>query len=297
MAEQAKRYNAGKPRYGLVPTSPIKSIVDVYTEGAHKYTVYGDEEGNRVLGKDIPINDVAKKRLTVIESGADNWRKGQGWLECMESVERHITAWKNGEDLDPDLKTKHLANAGWGLLALMEFEKTHPEFDNRNHLYLQRRKIGLDVDEVLADFIGAMMLRFPEIKTRPVYWNDPLLSKRFSEVANDIYFWMSIPVKVNPLGLPFEPHCYITSRTVPSEVTMEWLDIYGFPKAPVYTVGHNNSKLDIAKSSGIEIFVDDRFETFVELNKGGVCTYLMDAAHNQRYDVGYKRIKDLKELV
>ena len=59
-------------------------------------------------------------------------------------------------------------------------------------------------------------------------------------------------------------------------------------------VGH--SKVDIIKESGIEIFVDDRFDNFVELNKAGICCYLFDAPHNRRYDVGYKRIKSLKEL-
>ena len=43
-------------------------------------------------------------------------------------------------------------------------------------------------------------------------------------------------------------------------------------------------------------FVDDKFENFVELNKNGICCFLMDAPHNQRYDVGHKRIKSLKEL-
>ena len=71
----------------------------------------------------------------------------------------------------------------------------------------------------------------------------------------------------------------------------------GFPTAKVFTVGPNVSKVEVAKKCGIEIFVDDRFENFVELNNAGICCFLFDAPHNQRYDVGYKRIKELNELI
>jgi len=47
----------------------------------------------------------------------------------------------------------------------------------------------------------------------------------------------------------------------------------------------------------VEAYVDDRFENFVELNNAGICCFLFDAPHNTRYDVGYKRIKSLSELV
>ncbi len=41
---------------------------------------------------------------------------------------------------------------------------------------------------------------------------------------------------------------------------------------------------------------DDKYETFVEMNKAGILCFLYDAPHNQRYDVGFKRIKNLSEL-
>ena len=81
------------------------------------------------------------------------------------------------------------------------------------------------------------------------------------------------------------------------EITKQWLDSNGFPIADLYCVGHNESKVDVALKSGIDIFVDDKFENFQELNNAGICTFLMDASHNQRYNVGYKRIKSLKELL
>jgi hypothetical protein len=156
----------------------------------------------------------------------------------------------------------------------------------------------LDIDEVIADFVGALRKKFPDqITHTPVYWHDYVLGQWFEEIKIDRDFWMSIEPKINPLELPFEPHCYITSRTIDTETTVQWLRKIGFPEAPVFTVGHGVSKVEAAKVSGIDIFVDDRYENFVELNAAGICTYLFDAPHNRRYSVGYKRIKSLNELL
>jgi len=54
--------------------------------------------------------------------------------------------------------------------------------------------------------------------------------------------------------------------------------------------------VDVAMKSGIEIYVDDRYENFVELNNAGICCFLFDAPHNRRYQVGFKRIYSLSEL-
>lgn len=295
--KRAKRFNKGKLRYELMPQFATEKVVEVYTRGAHKYSVYEDGEGNKFKGSEIPFEDLAEKNLTLIEDGANNWRLGQDWMSSMASIKRHIAAWESGVDIDPDpsMKTLHLANAAWGLLSLIEFYKIHPSGDNRPHSYYNQPKIGLDIDEVLADFVGGVMEKFPDMKERSVYWNDFWISDNFKEIAGDKSFWKNLKPKTT--DLPFEPHCYITSRPVPSELTEAWLRGNGFPSAPVFTVGHGKSKVEIAKESGIDIFVDDSFTNFVDLNKAGICTYLMDAPHNQRYDVGFKRIFDLKEIL
>jgi len=64
---------------------------------------------------------------------------------------------------------------------------------------------------------------------------------------------------------------------------------------PVYVV--NGSKLDVIKSLNLDIFVDDKYDNFIELNKNGVFTYLLDKEWNRRYDVGHKRIKSLNDIV
>ena len=109
-------------------------------------------------------------------------------------------------------------------------------------------------------------------------------------------FIAELPRRIEPSDMPFEPVCYITSRSVDTSVTEGWIERNGFPCVPVITVGHGESKVDAAKKAGVEVFVDDNYDTFMELNAAGICCYLMDAPHNARYDVGYRRIKSLRDL-
>jgi len=261
----AKRFNKGKLRVDLIPKFAQEQWVRVLTYGAEKY------------------ND-------------ENWKNGLSWRSCSASLQRHLDAFLKGEDFDLESGELHLAHAMANVSFLLEYYKIAPHCDDRLHSYLNFKKIGLDIDEVIADFVGAVMEKYKdELPNRPIYWNDPKLVEIMKRNELDEEFFLKIEPKVK--DLPFEPHCYITSRSISSEITQKWLDVHGFPKAPLYSVGHNQSKVQVAKESGLEIFVDDRFETFVEMNKAGICTYLFDAPHNQRYDVGYKRITDLKQLI
>ena len=291
---QGKRYNKGKTRYALMPDKPLKYIAEVYTRGAHKYSVYEDDEGNKILGKDIPLEEAYKYKI--IEDGANNWRKGLPWMEAYDSVERHLRAYKVGEDFDPELATYHLANAGWGILALLEFYETHPELDDRLHRYLEPKKVGLDIDGVLADFVGHLTSVTGHDGHVPQHWNDPIVREQFDIVKGDPQFWLDIPPLMKGSDVPWEVHCYITARSIDPEVTKAWLDKHHFPHAKIYCVGNGESKVDVARKAGMDLFVDDSYDNFVELNRNGICTFLYDAPYNQRYPVGYKRIKTLKEL-
>jgi 5'(3')-deoxyribonucleotidase len=278
MAEhKGARYNAGKNRIELLPSYALQEIGKVFTYGAEKYTRRDDN------GK-------------VIYSGDNNWKNGLGWMGVMASAKRHIELFISGEDRDKESLELHLAHAATNLMFLLEFYRIYPQGDDRPHNYLKFPKIGLDVDEVLADFVGPWSEKHNhEI---PTWWNfDREMAKKLEDLKDDREFWLSLPVKTPPAEIPFEPHCYITSRVIPKEITEEWLHKNGFPAAPVYSLGVGKSKVDAAKEADIDIFVDDSMANFVQLNKAGICTYLFDARHNQRYDVGYRRIKHLRELV
>lgn len=60
-----------------------------------------------------------------------NWRKGFAWSRPLAAAMRHITAFNNGEDKDPESGLSHLAHCACCIMFLLEFEKTHPELDDR----------------------------------------------------------------------------------------------------------------------------------------------------------------------
>lgn len=264
ITEHADRYNIGKTRYSLSPDYALNQMAKVMTFGAKKYA-------------------------------DDNWRKGLSFTSCLDSLERHIAKFKIGQDYDEETGLHHLAHAMANCSFIMEYSLTHPELDDRQHQYLHIPKIGLDIDDVIADFCGAYCEKF-KVPT-PKFWNfDYNIKNRLSgDDLND--FYLSLKPKFNPDDLKFEPTCYITSRPVPTEITQKWIEANGFPCVPIYTVDMNHPKVKVAKESGIDLFIDDKFDNFVELNNNGVCTFLMDMPHNKRFNVGYKRIKDINEVI
>lgn len=84
----------GKPRYDLVPVSPLKRLADLYMRGAIKY-----EE--------------------------DNWQKGQPYSRAYASLLRHVYAWREG-----DRTEDHLAAAAWNAFTIMWYEDNKPELDD-----------------------------------------------------------------------------------------------------------------------------------------------------------------------
>lgn len=282
MEDKGLRFNTGKVRLDLLEPYAIEQLGQVFTKGALKYTDH-------------------------------NWKKGMAWSKMLASMKRHILAFESGQDFDYDKNCEeckagtcknhtglhHMAHAAWNALGLVSYQKIYPQGDDRQHSYLGHPKIGLDIDEVLCDWVGGWVEHWKI--DRPKSWFfDRNISDKFKEMKDQGIlddFYSKLKPIIKPEEIPFEPHCYVTSRPVDSRVTEKWLDIHGFPSRPVITVGLGQSKVDVIKAAGVDIFVDDRFDNFVELNKAGICTFLYDSDHNQRYDVGYKRIKSLAELL
>ena len=263
------RFNEGKTRHVLVPPFAQEQYAKVLTKGSEKYA-------------------------------ERNWELGMKWSKVLDSLKRHILAIERGEDYDPEDGLLHSAHAMCNAAFLTEYYKIYPQGDDRPHIYLKAPKIGLDIDDVICDFIPAFKDKFNLPDASSWSWSYRMheafqyLDDHRKEAEE---FYLNIPRKINPEDIPFEPHCYITSRSIPTEdMTKKWIEKNGFPCSPVYTVPHGASKIQVAKDSGIDIFVDDKFDNFVELNNAGICCYLFDAPHNQRYNVGFKRIKSLGEI-
>jgi len=160
--------------------------------------------------------------------------------------------------------------------------------------------IGLDIDGVLADFTRGWNRVYPDVPAIPNKYNyDPLMGQRFRamKAAGTLDdFFLGLEPLLNPKDLPFIPKGYVTARGVNTSISGQWLEKVGFPKARVITVPWGESKVDAMKEAGIEIFIDDFYDNFKELNDAGIITYLYSAPWNSEYDVGDMRLNSLKEL-
>lgn len=263
------RYNTGKLRYDLVNPLAHKDMVEVLTKGAEKYA-------------------------------ERNWENGLSWTSVLASLKRHIAAFENGEDYDKDDGLLHIAHAACNVHFLNSFYYMFPQGDDRPRKFRTKIKIGLDIDGVLADFTKAWKALYDDVVDSPNSWfMDYKMLERFEDMKykktlND--FYANIPVLTKPEDIPFDPCCYITSRPVPTSVTEKWIKDNGFPQVPIYTVELRKSKVEAAKEAGVDIFVDDSYGNFTELNEAGIFTYLFDASYNQKFDVGHMRVKDLNNL-
>ena len=88
----------------------------------------------------LPLHLLSTEALmqtaAVLKFGADkyaahNWRGGFAWSRPLAAAMRHILAYNAGEDKDPESGLSHLAHAACCIMFLLEFEKTHPELDDR----------------------------------------------------------------------------------------------------------------------------------------------------------------------
>jgi len=55
-------------------------------------------------------------------------------LPLLEVAKVFLFSWWAGERIDPEMGTHHLANAVANLLFLLEYDRTHPEYDDRTPL-------------------------------------------------------------------------------------------------------------------------------------------------------------------
>ena len=63
-------------------------------------------------------------------------------------------------------------------------------------------------------------------------------------------------------------------------------------RSNINQVPWNVSKINKLKALKVDIFIDDKIETFIECHNNGIFCLLMDACHNQNINTPY-RIKNL----
>lgn len=133
--------------------------------------------------------------------------------------------------------------------------------------------IALDVDGVLADFQSAFLMKAAQTDV-PFYqhyteWDgwDPEGEKAQAFEEVDLYmdrdFWLFLVQPLHKAHVPYEVEAYVSARShAPDGVTKEWLDMHGYPEAPVYVVEDSDEKLDVLREdTDADVFVDDKIAT------------------------------------
>lgn len=94
------KHDQDKPRTDLLPTTPLFAIAEVLGMGAEKYAPH-------------------------------NWRGGIEYSRLIGAALRHLLAYNDGEDKDPESGLSHLAHAGCCVLFLLEQEAKGTGLDDR----------------------------------------------------------------------------------------------------------------------------------------------------------------------
>lgn len=96
----AVKADGGKARMDLLPQPALEGTAEVLAFGASKYADH-------------------------------NWRKGFAWSRIYGAALRHLTAWAEGEDLDPESGLSHLDHAACCVMFLQTYVRTGTGTDDR----------------------------------------------------------------------------------------------------------------------------------------------------------------------
>lgn len=169
---------------------------------------------------------------------------------------------------------------------------------------VKKIKVGLDVDGVLANFSDGLIAKarqmglseeFPETWEHVDNWD---VCEKFLHVMDearmDASFWLGLkPMTAN---VPFEVDCYITARSIGSEVTAKWLSDNGFQDAPVISVANPEEKLQHIKDRGLDLFVDDYYKTVINLLEEGINAVLFSAPYQRGHEEECKSLPKIYSL-
>lgn len=245
-------------RFDLIPARPLEEISKILAKGVNK----GYEE--------------------------DGWRSYSDVRQLLNRLKSKLNEFEKMNDVDDD-GLRNIDKVATYAMMISDLLVTNPHKDNRFDKASKTPRIALDVDDVVADFLGGYERETGD-KLNP-YWNASYgIPEKLQILKDNKDFWVNLDVLHHP---NFEPTCYISSRSIPVEFTQEFIQKAGLPCAPVFHVPWNTSKIDLLKTNKIDILIDDKPQNFTEATQAGIFCYLMDANHNKWFDAKNRRIYNL----
>ena len=98
--QKGVKFDSDKIQYELLPPELLEEVAKILTFGAKKYS-------------------------------ERNWEYGMDWSRPFGALNRHLWAWWDGEEKDPETGESHLSHAGCCLAFLIAYEQRGIGNDNR----------------------------------------------------------------------------------------------------------------------------------------------------------------------
>jgi hypothetical protein len=119
--------------HGSADPDPKPSEIRRHTAGPN--SALRDDIGKPPLDQLVP--EAIRQEALVFAYGEArydkfNWCKGHPWTQPLASALRHLFAFRDGEDLDPESGLSHLAHARANLAILFFCLQYHPDLDDRH---------------------------------------------------------------------------------------------------------------------------------------------------------------------
>jgi hypothetical protein len=84
-----------------------------------------------VLGREVLAGEAAVWERGAKKYARGNWLKGMSWTQSADSLLRHLSAFLNGEDNDPETGLPHVDHIVCCAKILSNSVHTRPELDDR----------------------------------------------------------------------------------------------------------------------------------------------------------------------
>jgi len=99
--DHAEKFDQGKPPLSLLDRKALEGTAQILAYGGRKYALH-------------------------------NWRKGLRYTRLSDAVLRHLLAFIDGEDIDPESGLPHVDHAACGIMFLQNMTRTRPDLDDRH---------------------------------------------------------------------------------------------------------------------------------------------------------------------
>lgn len=155
-------------------------------------------------------------------------------------------------------------------------------------------KVGLDVDGVLANFELGMAKLFSKPHVTSYGWDTQWITDLIHKVEDDENFWENLPLISHPEEITFDFDYYITAIPPKMKGAREkWLKKNGFPDKPVIV---SDKKLETMRELGVEVLIDDKLTTIIEVEKGGLLAIHFLPPYMIQIDDSVRSIKHLSQV-